>query len=256
METVNWYGMYSLTKREIKRFMRVYNQTIFAPVVSAMIFLSIFVLAIGSNKHEIAGIKFINFMGYGLIIMSVIQNTFSNSSSSIIMSKVIGYIIDILYPPLGSVEIIIAYTVGSLARGILVGIAVTICLLPFVEFTIYHPVLLILFILLSCIFLGQAGILVGITCQSFDHVSAITSYIVVPLSFLSGTFYSVKNLPIFMQYINILNPFFYMIDGFRYSLTNHADSHILFGLSFLLFLNISTFMLLYHLINIGWRIKG
>lgn len=256
MEAINWYGMYSLASREVKRFIRVYNQTIIAPVVSAMIFLSIFVLAIGNHKPEIAGIKFINFMGYGLIIMSVIQNTFSNSSSSIIMSKMIGYIIDILYPPLGSIEIILAYTIGSIIRGILVGIVVTIALLPFVEFTVYHPMLLVLFVLLSCLFLGQAGILVGITCNSFDHVSAITSYIVVPLSFLSGTFYSVKNLPIFMQYINVANPFFYMIDGFRYCLTNHADSHITFGLSFLVFLNLVVFCLLYHLINIGWRIKG
>jgi ABC-2 type transport system permease protein len=256
MEPINWYGTYTLTLREVKRFMRVYNQTLITPAISALVFLAVFVLAVGSKKHDIDGISFINFMGYGLIIMSIVQNAFANSSSSFIMSKIIGYISDILTPPLGSKEIIIAFTIGSVLRGILVGIITTISLLPFVEFTLYHPFLLLFYILTSCTLLGQFGILSGMVANSFDQHSAITSYIITPLSFLSGTFYSVKNLPTFLQLINILNPFFYMIDGFRYCLTDKTDGNIMIGVIFLITANIVIYFTLERLIDKGWRIKG
>ena len=169
MEPINWYGTYTLTLREVKRFMRVYNQTLITPAVSSLIFLAVFVLAVGSKRHDIDGVKFINFMGYGLIIMSIVQNSFANSSSSFIMSKIIGYISDILTPPIGSTEIIIAFTVGAVLRGILVGIIVTISLLPFVEFTLYHPFLLLFYVLASCTLLGKLGILSGMVANSFDQ---------------------------------------------------------------------------------------
>lgn len=256
MEKINWYGMYTLTMREIKRFLRVYNQTVIAPVISALIFLAVFVLAMGNQHHEIEGIKFVNFMGYGLIIMSIIQNSFANSSSSFIMSKVLGYISDILTPPLGSIEIITALTIGSLIRGCMVGAAVAIVLAPFVDYNVYHPLLLIFFIIVSCVFLGQVGILTGIITNSFDQNAAITSYFITPLSFLSGTFYSVKNLPEILKDINVFNPFFYIIDGFRYCLTNHVDGDIAFGVVYLLIANIILFLLLVKLLNSGWRVKG
>jgi ABC-2 type transport system permease protein len=256
MESINWYGTYCLTVREVKRFLRVYHQTIFTPVVSALIFLAVFVLAVGKNHADIAGIKFVNFMGYGLIIMSIVQNAFANSSSSFIMGKILGYIIDILTPPLGAIEIITAYTVGAIVRGVLVGVAVTIALSPFVDYYVYHPFTLIYFVLFSCALLGQLGIIAGMIANSFDQFSAFTSYIITPLSFLSGTFYSVKDLPEFVQIINLFNPFFYMIDGFRYSLTDHVDGNIEFGMIALFVSNVLVFMLLVRLLNIGWRIKS
>lgn len=255
-ENINWYGTMCLAEREIRRFLKVYNQTVFTPVVSALIFLAVFTLAIGKAKPDIAGIKFVNFMGYGLIIMSIVQNAFANSSSSLIMSKVIGYIIDIFTPPLGSAEIIIAYTIGSVLRGVLVGIAVSIALAPFVEYNLLHPFWLVYFVLASCILLGQLGLLAGIVANSFDQFSAFTSYIVTPLSFLSGTFYSVQNLHVFFQSINYLNPFFYMIDGFRYCLTDHVDGNIIFGAMFLLVSNIALYYLLSVLLDKGWNTKG
>lgn len=256
MEDINWYGTYSLTLREVKRFLRVYNQTLITPAVSALIFLAVFALAVGARKHEINGIKFINFMGYGLIIMSIVQNAFGNSSSSLIMSKIIGYISDILTPPLGSKEIIIAFTLGAVLRGLMVGIIVTISLMPFVEFTLYYPLLLAFYTLASCMLLGKLGILSGMIANSFDQHSAITSYLITPLSFLSGTFYSVKDLPQILQQINLLNPFFYMIDGFRYCLTNKADGNIILGIVFLITSNIVMYLVLEKLIDKGWRIKG
>lgn len=256
MERINWYGTYCLTKREVKRFLRVYHQTIFTPMISALIFLAVFALAIGSSKSSIAGIEFINFMGYGLIIMSIVQNAFANSSSSFAMSKILGYIIDILTPPFSATEIIIAYTIGSILRGAMVGVIVSAALFPFVDFTVYHPFLMILLVLISCALVGQLGILAGIIASSFDQLSAFTSYVITPLSFLSGTFYSVQNLPIFFQVVNYANPFFYMIDGFRYCLTNHADGNIRIGILLLITLNIVMYVTLSRLINSGWRIKS
>ncbi|MFN9477056.1 MAG: ABC transporter permease, partial [Rickettsiales bacterium] len=194
--------------------------------------------------------------GYGLIIMSIVQNAFGNSSSSLIMSKIIGYISDILTPPLGSKEIIIAFTLGAVLRGLMVGIIVTISLIPFVEFTLYYPLLLAFYTLASCMLLGKLGILSGMIANSFDQHSAITSYLITPLSFLSGTFYSVKDLPQILQQINLLNPFFYMIDGFRYCLTNKADGNIILGIVFLITSNIVMYLVLDKLIDKGWRIKG
>ena len=255
VEKINWYGMFYLTLREVKRFLKVYNQTIFTPMISALLFLTIFVLATGGSREEISGIKFINFIGYGLIIMSIMQQTFANSSSSFIMSKILGYINDILMPPLGSVEIICAFTLGAVLRGVLVGIVVAISLIPFIDYNLVHPVLLALYILLCCTFLGQLGLLTGLASNSFDQMSAFTSYIITPLSFLSGTFYSVKSLPMVFQYINMVNPYFYVIDGFRYCLTGYADGNTQFGIIFLVFMNILLFQLLLKLISSGWKIK-
>ncbi len=254
-DRINWYGTYILTIRETSRFLRVYNQAIIAPAVSALIFLLVFVLAMPTNHTKVGDVKFINFMGYGLIIMSILQNAFANSSSSLIMSKVVGYIHDILLPPLSGIELVIAFALGSLARGIIVGIVVTIFLFPFLEFTLYHPFLLIFFTVSSCLFMGMMGVLSGIISNSFEQHGAINSYLITPLSFLSGTFYSVELLPKPLQFANLFNPFFYMIDGFRYSLTDYANSNINIGAAALAISNIALFIIITKLLNNGWRIK-
>ena len=255
-DSINWYGAYMLTIREILRFLKVYHQTIIAPIVSAMIFLSIFSLSIGSHKPNINNIPFLDFMGYGIIMMSMIQNAFANTSSSLIMSKVIGYIVDLLMPPLRGVEIVLAYSIGSVMRAVMVGIGVAIFMMPFINFHIYHPLLLVFFVLAACTFMAKLGILAGLVSNSFDQMSALTNYVIMPLSFLSGTFYSVKSLPWFLQYINHVNPFFYIIDGFRYCFTDISDSNIGIGVMMLVVSNIVMFYLTTHLINIGWRLKG
>jgi ABC-2 type transport system permease protein len=253
---INWLGAYTLYLREVKRFLKVYHQTLIAPAVTSMIFLAIFVLALGDVKSEINGVNFKEFMAYGLIIMTMVQNAFSNTSSSLIMSKVIGYLSDILTPPLSSKEIIVAYSLGALTRAIMTGIIVASVFALFIDYHVQHAGLLIFFSIFSCLLLGQLGIFSGIAANSFDQSAAITSYIVTPLSFLSGTFYSVERLPEFLKQINMFNPFFYMIDGFRYALTNHADSNINFGIWYLLFTNLALFLLLEYLFRKGWRIKS
>ena len=256
VEKINWYGMFYLTMRETRRFLKVYNQTIFTPAVSALLFLTIFMLATGGSRHEISGVKFLNFIGYGLIIMSIMQQSFSNSSSSVIMHKIMGYINDILMPPLGSFEIVFAFTLGAVLRGLMVGVTVALVLVPFIDYTLIHPMLIVVYSFLACGLLGQLGLLAGLASNSFDQVVAFTSYVITPLSFLSGTFYSVKALPMIFQYINVANPFFYAIDGFRYCLTGHSDGSIELGLAILVLGNIMLFLALCKLIDIGWRIKA
>jgi ABC-2 type transport system permease protein len=254
--SINWLGTYTLYLREVKRFFKVYHQTLIAPSITAMIYLAIFVLALGAVNSEINVVEFTKFMAYGLIIMTMVQNAFSNTSSSVIMSKVIGYLSDILTPPLSSKEIITAYILGALTRAIITGAILSLLFAIFVDYHVYHLGLLIFFTIFSCLLLAQLGIFAGIASNSFDQNAAVTSYLITPLSFLSGTFYSVEKLPQILKTINLGNPFFYMIDGFRYSLTNFADSNIQFGVFYLLIVNVILFFALDYLIHKGWRIKS
>jgi ABC-2 type transport system permease protein len=256
MQSLSALRIYTLSLREIKRFLKVYHQTIIAPVISSLIFLSIFSLSIGKKTSEINGINFTDFIGYGLIIIGVIQNSFANSSSSIIMSKVLGYISDLIVTPFNGYEIVISYVIGSIVRGILIGILISIFLYPFINYNFEHILLLLFTVLNSTIFMGMFGILAGLMTNNFDQNSAVTNYIIMPMSFLSGTFYSIKNLPIYFQIFNLINPFFYIIDGFRYCFTNHSDGNIVFGLFYIGILNLFLFILCSHLFNIGWKIKS
>ncbi|MCP5369680.1 MAG: ABC transporter permease [Rickettsiaceae bacterium] len=256
MEPINWYGAIILTKREVKRFLKVYNQTIISPMVSALLFLAIFVLAMNNKNQQISNIDFIHFISYGLIIMSITQQSFANSSSSFIMYKVLGYINDIIMPPLGYIEIIFAFIISSVIRGVLVGITVSLAFAPFIDYQIFHPFLLIIHVLLACILLAQLGLLGGLISNTFDQLSAVTNYLINPLAFLSGTFYSVKSLPLFLQHLNLFNPFFYIIDGFRYCFTNQSDGNIILGTAVLLISNLIMFYILCKLIKTGWRIKS
>ena len=252
----NWYGCYSLYLKELKRFIKVYNQTIIAPAISALTFFAIFVLSIGQKSHDVNGIDFKNFIGYGLIIMSIVQNSFANSSSSIIMSKVLGYISDILIPPLSSIEIIIAYLSASVTRGLLVGIAVAIMLIPFIKISVYSYPILIISTLLACMLLGALGMIAGIMANNFDQNASITSYVITPLSFLSGTFYSVQQLPEWLQYVTKANPFFYMVTTFRYSLTGYSDNtNITYALIFLAITTLVLLVTIKNILDTGWRLK-
>ena len=254
--SVNYYGAYALYRKEVLRFLKVYNQTIIAPSISALTFFCVFVLAVGNTKSNIAGVTFKDFIAYGLIIMSIVQNAFANTSSSLVMSKVLGYISDILVPPLSSNSIIFAYICASTTRGIIVGITVTAVLLPFVNISVYSLPIMILSIILACLLLGMLGMLSGVLSNSFDQNAAINSYLITPMSFLSGTFYSINNLPPVLKTISEYNPFFYMIDLFRYSLTGYSDSqNITFGIIFLTASIIVTFIIVKIIFVTGWRIK-
>jgi ABC-2 type transport system permease protein len=253
-----FYGVYTLYIKEVKRFIKVYNQTIFAPTVSALTFFSIFVLALGGGGIvKIHGIHFASFIAYGLIIMSMVQNAFSNTSSSITMSKVLGYISDILIPPFSPLEIICAYILAAITRALLVGLTVTVILYQFIDIHVYSYPVLIISTILATTLLGTLGMMTGIIANNFDQNASINSYIITPLSFLSGTFYSIDRLPVWLQYVSKCNPFFYMIDIFRYSLTGYTDSlNITFGISYLTIITIIALYSVNVMLKNGWRIKN
>ena len=199
---------------------------------------------------------FLEFLGAGLIIMSMIQNAFANSSSSLLSAKIAGNITDLLLPPLTALEFALAFLAGSIGRGILVGLASVALIITFVPIRIYDYFALIYFSIIACSIMGLAGLIAGIWADKFDQMAAITNFIVTPLSLLSGTFYSISNLPNTFYLVSQFNPFFYMIDGFRYSLIGYADANVLVGGSVLFILNFILFITAAIMLKTGYRLKS
>jgi ABC-2 type transport system permease protein len=254
--SINWFGAITLLKKEILRFLKVYHQTLFSPVINIILFLAVFSLSVGNQIKEIEGVRFELFLSAGLIMMASIQNAFANSSSSFVMGKVMGHIIDYLIPPLGAFELIFAFTLGAILRGISVGIVAYLVISIFVKISFFSFSYIIFYMFFSCMLLGLLGILCGVISETFDHMSAMTSYLITPLTFLSGTFYSTNSLPIFWQKVAHFNPFFYMIDGFRYGVTGHNDGNLLIGSIYLISINLILVTILFFLIKKGYRIKA
>jgi len=254
--TVNWVGLKTLYIRETWRFLKVWNQTVIAPMVTTLIFLAVLSLALGGHARVIDGMPYEVFIAPGLIMMAVVQNAFANTSSSLMLSKIQGVIIDILMPPLNAAEITFAMVAGGVTRGIIVGCSVSLAMWLFVPITVHHPLMAIAFILLSSVMLALLGMLGGVISLTFDHIAALTNYIITPLSFLSGTFYSIHMLPEFWQGVSHANPFFYMIDGFRYALTDYADSDPILGLQVLTGTIIVLWVVVQTLFARGWRLKS
>lgn len=256
IEGINKIGLYTLVMREVNRFVSVYTQTIIAPVVTTLLFYTIFALAFGGMNKEVGDIPFLDFLAPGLIMMTMVQNAFANTSSSLVISKVQGNIVDVLMPPLSAAEIYIGYAVGSILRGLCVGIVTTIVLSLFVPIQIHVIWPVILFAFLGTWLLGSLGLAAGIWSDKFDHIAAVTNFIVTPLTFLSGTFYRVEMLPEIWRDMVFINPFFYMIDGFRYGFIGQADSSVLIGVIVLLVCNVLLAGLSYRMIKTGYKIKA
>ncbi len=256
MNAINTIGTYTLCKREIWRFMKVWNQTVVAPVVTTLLFLAVLTLAMGSSSRTIDGVPYNEFVAPGLIMMAIVQNAFANTSSSLMLAKIQGVIIDILMPPLSGGEVVFSLVVGGLVRGLLVGVVVTISVYIFVPFSIHHAAVGLYYVIMASTMLALLGILTGIWSQSFDQLSAITNYIITPLSFLSGTFYSIRQLPEFWYGVCHFNPFFYMIDGFRYAMTGYTDGSIELGMAVMLAINVALWSVTAYLFKKGYRLKS
>lgn len=254
--SINWFGAYTLLKKEVWRFLKVYHQTLFSPVVNIMLFLAVFSLSVGGHVEKIGDVPFPLFVGAGLIMMASMQNSFANSSSSIVMGKVMGHFIDYLIPPLGAFELLFAFTAGAILRGICVAIVSFIAISFFVKITVFSFAALLFYLFFACMFLAMLGVLCGVVSETFDHMSAITSYVVTPLTFLSGTFYSTNALPEFWRNIAHYNPFFYMIDGFRYSLTGQHDGDLLAGGLYILAINGVLLFTLYLMFKKSYKLRS
>ncbi|MFX0540674.1 ABC transporter permease [Roseovarius sp. S4756] len=221
---VNWLGLATLCWREIMRFVAVWTQTLLAPLATAALFLVIFTIAIGPTRGDVMGVPFTHFIAPGILMMTVIQNAFANTSSSIVIGKVQGNIVDTLMPPLSPAELVLGYLVGAMGRGLCVAIAIALGLMLFEGIVPQHPVMLLGYVILGSAFIGAVGIVAGIFANKFDQMAAITNFIVTPLAFLSGTFYSVEALPPVLNEITHFNPIFYLIDGARFAMLGVSDS--------------------------------
>jgi ABC-2 type transport system permease protein len=227
---VNWLGLYTLALREVLRFTTVWTQTLLAPLITAGLFLTIFTLAIGPNRGDVMGVPFIHFLAPGILTMTVIQNAFTNTSSSLLVSKIQGNIVDTLMPPLSPLELVLGYMAGALARGLVVAVAIWLGMALTVGLGLAHPVYALIFVTLGALMLGGLGVIAGIVSQKFDQMAAITNFIITPLAFLSGTFYSVDGLPAWFRALTHFNPVFYLIDGVRYGIIGRSDSSPVLGL--------------------------
>lgn len=221
---INRLGLQTLIGREVRRFLAVWQQTVFAPLMTAGLFVLVFALALGRDRGEVMGVPYVEFLGPGILMMTVIQNAFANSSSSIISAKMQGNIIDTLMPPLSAGEILTGYLVGSLIRAALVAVVIGLGLAAVLGLVPEHPLWAATFITLGALFMGGLGLLAGIIAQKFDQMAAITNFVVTPLSYLSGTFYSVHALPEPFRTLSHWNPIFYLIDGVRYGFLGVSDA--------------------------------
>ncbi len=252
---VNWLGLYTLAAREVMRFFAVWTQTLLAPLVTAALFLMIFNIAIGPRRGDVMGVPFLTFIAPGILMMTVIQNAFANTSSSIIISKVQGNIVDTLMPPLSASELVLGYLAGGILRGVAVALAIALGLVLVLGIVPQHPVAAIAFVVLGAALLGALGIVAGIVAEKFDQMAAITNFIVTPLAFLSGTFYSVESLPPVLSQITHLNPVFYLIDGVRYGVIGVSDSAPALGFTVCLASTVLVCLLAWRMLRTGYRLK-
>jgi len=253
---VNWIGFWTLYKKEVLRFLIVVIQTVISPLVTSLLFLLVLSLAIGNDRGNVLGFPFITFLAPGLIAMQVIQQAFSHSSSSIMIGKIQGNIVDILYAPLTAGEITLATNLAACTRSIIIAIVSIFVFSFIVEIEIRHFLSILIYTFLGSFILSSIGIIIGLWAEKFDHMASATNFIIVPLSFLSGTFYSVDRLPDILKNISEWNPFFYIIDGFRFGFLGISDGSIKFGFFYLLILSFLTWFVAYILFKKGYKIKS
>ena len=251
---MNLIGSITLFDKEVKRFFKVYQQTIVAPAFTSLLFLLVINVAIEDRVNY--KFNYIDFLAPGLIIMGMMQNAFANTSSSLLSSKVAGNIVDLLMPPFNVNEIILVYCLAAIIRATLVGILTFVLMFPFVNFEFLNIFNLFLFAILGSLLLALVGLLAGIWAEKFDNMSAITNFIITPLTFLSGTFYSIDKLKEPFYSISLYNPFYYIIDGFRSSFIFAESNEINYGIFYLIALNAILYLVCYFILKSGWKLKS
>jgi ABC-2 type transport system permease protein len=253
---VNWIGFKTLWEKECKRFLVVWMQTLLSPLISSLLFLSVLTLALGNDRSDVLGYSFINFLAPGLIAMSLITQSFSHSVSSLMIAKIQLNIVDILYAPLSALEVSFAIILAAVTRSLIIAIISVAVFSLIVEIHIFNIFYIFIFGFLSSFILGSFGFIAGLWAEKFDHTATVTNFIVAPLSFLSGSFFLVDKLPIFFQTLSTFNPFFYMIDGFRYGFLGVSDGSINVGLLYLSVLSLVSWFIAFSLYKKGYKIKS
>jgi ABC-2 type transport system permease protein len=250
-------SFWTFYKKEVIRFLKVWGQTLAGPIITTSLFLLVFLVALGGNHKEAeAGYTYAQFLIPGLIMMSIIQNSFANTSSSILIAKINGNIVDLLMAPLTPSLVILGFVLGAITRGLLVCVVTLAYVLLFVDIQIHSIFWALYFSIMASVTLGLLGVIGGIICIKFDQIANFTNIIITPLSFLSGTFYSIDKLPVLIQSIIHFNPFFYMIDGFRYAFIGVSDFNINIEALVIFVINIILFVICFAMWKKGYRIKN
>jgi ABC-2 type transport system permease protein len=234
------------------------TQTVAAPVVTTLLYMLVFVVAVGATRPAVGGVTFGHFVAPGLIMMAILNNAFANASSSLIQAKMMGLTPDFLTPPLSPLEQVAGFGLGAATRGIVVGAvtALVIGVLPGAGLSFAHPWAILYFAVGASFILGLAGVLAGLWSEKFDQLAAVTNFVIMPMTFLSGTFYLVDKLPEPFRTASHFNPFFYLIDGFRYGFIGHADGSVAIGAVVTAVLSVGLFLWCWELFRTGYRLKS
>lgn len=252
---VNWVGLQTLVQREIQRFMKVGAQTVFAPLVQTLLFMMVFGLVLRGNWPGTER-PYADGLAAGLVMMSIISNAFQNSSSSIVIAKVQGNSVDFLMPPLSALELTIAFIVGAAARGIMVGLVSLVAIAWMADVLPVHPLAAIYYAIVGSVIFGAIGLLGGVWADKFDHLAAVTNFIVVPLTFLSGTFYSTSALPEPFRTLSHYNPVFFLIDGFRFAFVDTHDAPLIMGAAVSGLLALALCWACWAMLKSGYRLRS
>ncbi len=254
---MNIIGFSTLIKKECARFFSVYLQTIVAPVMTTFLFYVVFTTVFSGTRAEVFGFPFVTFLAPGLVMMGMAQNSFANSSSSLIVSKMMqSNLSDILMAPLTPFVILSGYVVGAVIRGLIIGFLSVFVLMFFLHIPVSSLAVIMVFSFLGCTLLALLGFIGGIWAEKFDHLSAFTNFVITPLTFLSGTFFSIENIAPFWQKAAQFNPFFYMIDGFRHGFLGVGDSNLYVGAAMLIVCNIVLWAGCQYMLHVGYKIKS
>jgi ABC-2 type transport system permease protein len=250
-------GLKTLYLREVRRFFKVAIQTVLSPVVSTLLFMMVFAMAFGGANHaKVLGAAYTDFLAPGLIMMAILNNAFQNSSSSISIAKMQGNSVDFLMPPLSPWELTAGFIAGAATRGFVVGLVSALCVVPFARVLPQHWWAVLYFAMAASVMMAAIGLLSGIWAEKFDQLAAITNFVITPLSFLSGTFYLIDNLPEPFRSLSHFNPYFYLIDGFRYGFIGQADGPLLTGVLVSGALSIALCIACRQVIASGYRLKS
>jgi len=253
---INWVGLRTLYLKEVRRFWKVGAQTVAAPVVTTLLYMMVFVVALKGARPPLHGTPFAEFVAPGLIMMAILQNAFANASSSLIQAKIMGTATDFLTPPLSPLELTIGFTLGAATRGVAVGLVTALCVMPFAKLGLANVGLIVWFGLIASLLMGMMGVLAGLWSEKFDHLSAVQNFVVMPMTFLSGTFYLIDSLPEPFASISRFNPFFYLIDGFRAGFIGHAEGSLMVGVVMSAVLTVVMGAACWLVFRSGWRLKS
>lgn len=247
--------VWTLFYKETLRFGKVWLQTIAAPLITTVLYLVVFGHALGGHISVYRGVSYTAFIVPGLMMMSVLQNAFANSSSSLIQAKVTGNIVFLLLSPLRPAEIFVAMVAASVLRGALVGIAILALALLYLHIPLLHPLWIIVFTILGASGMGSLGLIAGLWAEKFDQIAGFQNFVIMPLTFLAGVFYSVRSLPGVWRQLSLFNPFFYIIDGFRYGFFADSDVSVWVSLGVSIAFAGGTGLFAWRLLDRGYKLR-